>query len=293
MDKGAWHYSPWGHKESDFIQGTYHAHMHYSPPSISSWAVEPGHSLKQYLCKTPWQLELSLCSGLCQADSVDWDLGCVEVRSIKGDKGICSMATGLVFDIIAAEKGVGNTSKNSSMKFLSCAWNFITTYYPAIKYFLLKHARLPSPWTRTLINAEVFKAIHGYDPGIPLTLGGPPVLESWLEAVHSTSVRKLDEKAHLKFKIWWFLSLRTRMGLRGNTSYICLSQFFSRVYLFLHWVSHLTKSIAFLGYNVSSKKAMDTILRNNCYCVLSPVQLFATPWNIPHQAPLSMGFPRQ
>ena len=26
---------------------------------------------------------------------------------------------------------------------------------------------------------------------------------------------------------------------------------------------------------------------------LSPVQLFATPWTIAHQAPLSMGFPRQ
>ena len=118
-------------------------------------------------------------------------------------------------------------------------------------------------------------SIHGYYPGIPLTLGGPPVLESQLEAVDSTSVRKLDVKAHLKFKIWWFLRLRARMGLRGNISYICLSQFFSRVYLFLCWVSHLTKSTAFLGYNVSSKKVTDTILRNNCYCALSPVWLFA------------------
>ena len=134
-------------------------------------------------------------------------------------------------------------------------------------------------------------SIHGYYPGIPLTLGGPPVLESRLEAVDSTSIRKLDEKAHLKFKIWWFLRLRARMGLRGNISYICLSQFFSRVYLFLCWVSHLTKSTAFLGYNVSSKKVIDTILRNNCYCVLSPVWLFAPhglyptrllcPWDSP------------
>ena len=32
-----------------------------------------------------------------------------------------------------------------------------------------------------------------------------------------------------------------------------------------------------------------------CVCMLSlsRVQLFATPWTIAHQAPLSMGFPRQ
>ena len=30
-----------------------------------------------------------------------------------------------------------------------------------------------------------------------------------------------------------------------------------------------------------------------CVCVFSCVQLFATLWTIAHQAPLSMGFPRQ
>ena len=30
-----------------------------------------------------------------------------------------------------------------------------------------------------------------------------------------------------------------------------------------------------------------------CACVLSRVQLFATPWTVAQQAPLSMGFPRQ
>ena len=30
-----------------------------------------------------------------------------------------------------------------------------------------------------------------------------------------------------------------------------------------------------------------------CACMLSCVQLFATPWIVAHQAPLSMGFPRQ
>ena len=30
-----------------------------------------------------------------------------------------------------------------------------------------------------------------------------------------------------------------------------------------------------------------------CVCVLSCIQLFETPWTVAHQAPLSMGFPRQ
>ena len=30
-----------------------------------------------------------------------------------------------------------------------------------------------------------------------------------------------------------------------------------------------------------------------CVCMLSHVQLFATPWSVAHQVPLSMGFPRQ
>ena len=30
-----------------------------------------------------------------------------------------------------------------------------------------------------------------------------------------------------------------------------------------------------------------------CYWLLSHVRLFATPWTIAHQAPLSMGFSRQ
>ena len=30
-----------------------------------------------------------------------------------------------------------------------------------------------------------------------------------------------------------------------------------------------------------------------CVCILCPVRLFVTPWTIAHQAPLSMGFPRQ
>ena len=30
-----------------------------------------------------------------------------------------------------------------------------------------------------------------------------------------------------------------------------------------------------------------------CVCVLSHVQLFTTLWTVAHQAPLSMGFPRQ
>ena len=34
-------------------------------------------------------------------------------------------------------------------------------------------------------------------------------------------------------------------------------------------------------------------LRSNVACVLSCIQLFATPWTAAHQAPLSKGFPRQ
>ena len=34
-------------------------------------------------------------------------------------------------------------------------------------------------------------------------------------------------------------------------------------------------------------------LLSACTCVLSHVQLFATPWTVAHQAPLSMGFSRQ
>ena len=30
-----------------------------------------------------------------------------------------------------------------------------------------------------------------------------------------------------------------------------------------------------------------------CWCVLSHVRLFGAPWTVAHQAPLSMGFPRQ
>ena len=30
-----------------------------------------------------------------------------------------------------------------------------------------------------------------------------------------------------------------------------------------------------------------------CVCVLRRVRLFATPWTVARQAPLSMGFPRQ
>ena len=30
-----------------------------------------------------------------------------------------------------------------------------------------------------------------------------------------------------------------------------------------------------------------------CAQLLSPVRLFVTPWTVAHQAPLSMGFPRQ
>ena len=36
-----------------------------------------------------------------------------------------------------------------------------------------------------------------------------------------------------------------------------------------------------------------TLMQNVCVCVLSVVRLLVIPWTVRHQAPLSMGFPRQ
>ena len=41
------------------------------------------------------------------------------------------------------------------------------------------------------------------------------------------------------------------------------------------------------------KTALCQISRAHTACTLSRVQLFAASWTLPHQAPLSMGFPRQ
>ena len=38
---------------------------------------------------------------------------------------------------------------------------------------------------------------------------------------------------------------------------------------------------------------LNTELPHTCTQLLSHVQLFATPWTVAHQAPLSLGFPRQ
>ena len=61
-----------------------------------------------------------------------------------------------------------------------------------------------------------------------------------------------------------------------------------------------------LNYNSETVKEMNsTIMKlfpvpanvnkdfNLCVCALSHVQLFVTPWTIAHQAPLSLGLPRQ
>ena len=44
-----------------------------------------------------------------------------------------------------------------------------------------------------------------------------------------------------------------------------------------------------------SVSSLRTSILMLCLCVqsLSPVQLSVTPWTVAHQAPLSMGFPRQ
>ena len=48
-------------------------------------------------------------------------------------------------------------------------------------------------------------------------------------------------------------------------------------------------------WNPCSATRGTTIVRSLCVCTCahSPVRLFATPWTVAHQAPLSMGFPRQ
>ena len=45
--------------------------------------------------------------------------------------------------------------------------------------------------------------------------------------------------------------------------------------------------------NISMYTLQLTCLYSVHKCVLSCVQLFAAPWTVAHQAPLSMGFPRQ
>ena len=50
--------------------------------------------------------------------------------------------------------------------------------------------------------------------------------------------------------------------------------------------------------HLSMKEVIDMLLKESesvsrSVKMLSHVQLFATPWTIAHQAPLSMGFPRQ
>ena len=40
-------------------------------------------------------------------------------------------------------------------------------------------------------------------------------------------------------------------------------------------------------------KNLPVVLHGGSVCVLSRVQLSVTPWTVAHQAPLSMGFPRQ
>ena len=46
--------------------------------------------------------------------------------------------------------------------------------------------------------------------------------------------------------------------------------------------------------NTIVQRTISTILITNiCVCVLSHIQLFAAPWTVTRQAPLSMGFPRQ
>ena len=59
----------------------------------------------------------------------------------------------------------------------------------------------------------------------------------------------------------------------------------------------LERPLEFLLNMKGGKKLTTVYLLTMCMCVcisrFSHVPLFATPWTIAHQAPLSVGFPRQ
>ena len=56
------------------------------------------------------------------------------------------------------------------------------------------------------------------------------------------------------------------------------------------WVTHVYVVVRTAGTPGSLRCVQGTV---STICVLSHVWLFATPWTAAHQAPLSMGFPRQ
>ena len=63
------------------------------------------------------------------------------------------------------------------------------------------------------------------------------------------------------------------------------SQCFHLIKRGIYWTSTDMKEVRLLGKHILCNHA--------CVCSFSHVWLFATPWTVAHQAPLSMGFSRQ
>ena len=73
-------------------------------------------------------------------------------------------------------------------------------------------------------------------------------------------------------------------------SYICISSGLVLVYFSPHYGSYFPASL-YISYSFLGCQIVNFILL--CVKLLSHVQLFASPWTVACQAPLSMGFSRQ
>ena len=72
----------------------------------------------------------------------------------------------------------------------------------------------------------------------------------------------------------------------------CFSLYIS--YIFIIWHRHKIKEIEIIFFlEVRTLRIFSVFIYNIHACVLSHVQLFAIPWTVAHQAPLSMGSPSQ
>ena len=73
--------------------------------------------------------------------------------------------------------------------------------------------------------------------------------------------------------------------------YVCICSWIAHT-LYRH--EHTVKDNVTLSYQ--STPSPECLLRHTCVCIVQPlsrVQLFATPWTLACQAPLSMGFPKE
>ena len=62
----------------------------------------------------------------------------------------------------------------------------------------------------------------------------------------------------------------------------------------LTWLVSASPRNEVLNESIRNQHNCEVIcLIDSCACMLSDVQLFVTPWTVTHQAPLSVGFPKQ